>query len=401
MGIALAATNPGVLSFSTTVMSVDDREIILDNSYFYPEGGGQPPDRGRIAGIVVTDVQVENDSIVHQVESRPEFSVGDTVTAQIDPAFRAYCKRIHTASHVVYGAGRRVFDDLGYGGFGIDEEKARIDFATSSSISTEEVVELERLANRVVWEHRNVTWEVLPVDEALAIDGIAFNTKTEEGVMGDEIRVVEVDEWDVAACGGTHVGNTRDIGPISILERSNPGEGLTRIELSIGPPAISHRAQEKESLLKAADYIGAAPASLDSKLEEIDEKIGGLEQAKQRFKEHLMSAWKNQLSAAVVMEANSRWLVTQLDSPDTGLIAESAKAWVSELADVIVLVSPSSRVSVIVASNERSAEDIINSVVGEFGGGGGGNASFAQAGGLDAPAQTVVEFIEQQFIETT
>ncbi len=401
MGIVLAATAPEVLSFTAVVTEVDDQIVRLEESYFYPEGGGQPPDRGHIDGIPVTDVQTVGDEIVHVMESHPEFRVGDSVTGQIDPAFRAYCQRIHTASHVVYGAGRRVLDDVGYGGFGIDTEKARIDFSTSSAITTRKLVELERLANRVVWEHRDVSWNVLPAEEALDLEGIAFNTKTEEGVTGDEIRVVSINEWDVAACGGTHVGNTGAIGPISIVDRSNPGEGLTRIELMVGPMGIDYRAQEKESLLTAAAQSGVAPDSLPLKFEEYDERIEELERRKEDLNEHLMSAWKEQLRERVLTVGDTRWLVGCLQPLEGGVLEESARSWVGDVADVIVLVAQSPRPSVVVAANGRSAEEIITNVVGEFGGGGGGNAAFAQAGGLAAEPESVVEFIEQQIIQTT
>lgn len=400
MGVVLAATDPGVLSFSATVSSAEDREVRLDHSYFYPEGGGQPPDKGHIDGNTVIDVQAVDDGIVHVLESEPEFGEGATVSAQIDPAFRAYCQRIHTASHVVYGAGRRVLDDLGYGGFGIDSEKARIDFRTPNPISTDEVVELERLANRVVWEHREVSWTVLPAEEALELDEIAFNTKTEEGVTGGEIRVVEIDEWDVAACGGTHVTNTGEIGPITILGRSNPGEGLTRIELAVGPLGISQRAREKQSLLNAAEHLGAAPDSLGAKIEDVDEKINELEQRKQTLESSLVNAWKDQVTDSVVTVGDTRWLVSSLDPPESGFLDESARNWVGEVADVIILVEESPRQSVVVASDARSAEEIITSVVSEFGGGGGGNASFAQAGGLDADPASVVAFIKEQVMDT-
>lgn len=399
MSIVLAAADPSILSFSGTVTEIDGRDVELDQTYFYPEGGGQPADRGQIDGIPVADVQSTGDRIAHSLDSEPEFSIGDTIRAQIDPAFRAYCQRIHTASHVVYGAGRRLFDELGYGGFGIDEEKARIDFETPNPIETKELVELERLANWVVWEHREVSWEVLPAEEALNREGIAFNTKTEEGAAGDEIRVVEIDEWDVAACGGTHVANTKNIGPISILDRSNPGEGLTRIELTVGPNGITHRANEKEALRTAAEMAGTAPETLRDKLQEYDSTIEELEQRQQELKTHLLEAWQNQLSESVVTEDKTSWLVARLDSPESDLLAECARTWVGDSADVIVLVEPSTRPSVVIATTGQSASEIIDSLVGEFGGGGGGSETFAQAGGLDASPEQILAYVEDTWLK--
>ncbi|MFC6726921.1 hypothetical protein ACFQE1_21590, partial [Halobium palmae] len=180
----------------------------------------------------------------HELAEDPGVEVGDRVAGVVDDDFRTYAMRAHTASHVLYGAGRLVLDDLGYAGFDIGSEKVRVDFETSTEIDDATLAELERLVNRAVWDSRGVTWEEVPVEEARERDGIAFNTKTEEGVMADDemVRVVTVGPvdseddgvaWDVAACGGTHVSNTNEVGPVEVLDRSNPGEGVTRVEFAV------------------------------------------------------------------------------------------------------------------------------------------------------------------------
>lgn len=227
MAPSKAPDDPETLTFDATVEEGGEK-IVLSETYFYPAGGGQPADRGTLGGCEVLDVQTIDGDVVHTIEG--EIESRTTVTGEIDPEFRRYCMRAHTASHILYGAGRKLFEDLGYGGFGITSEKIRVDFRTSSQIDDETLVELEQLVNRCIWESRNVTWNRMPRAEALDRDDIAFNTKTEEGITGETVRVVEIDCWDVAACGGTHVPNTRRIGSVSVLDRSNPGEGLTRVE---------------------------------------------------------------------------------------------------------------------------------------------------------------------------
>jgi alanyl-tRNA synthetase len=233
---APAAADPDITTFTATVERIDDRDVIVDETYFYPEGGGQPADRGVLAKTHVVDVQTVDGEIRHTLADDPEFGVGDIVTGAIDPDFRTYCMRAHTASHALYGAARRVCEDLDYGGFGIDTEKVRLDLETTTTVDDDVLVELERLVNRAVWDSLPVTWEERPREATLADDDVATTTTD---VVADEeaIRVVEIEGWDTAVCGGTHVSNTREIGPVTVLDRSNPGEGLTRVEFAVGPTA--------------------------------------------------------------------------------------------------------------------------------------------------------------------
>ena len=301
MTVQRAASEPYTTSFETSVERVDGREVWLNETYFYAASGGQPADRGRIGDHRVVDVQTDGDGGVrHTLDAEPGFGAGRSVLCRIDWARRMYCMRAHTASHVLYGAARRCMDDLGYGGFDIQvadrgmrasddggEDKVRVDFVTSTDVDDDVLVELEHLANEAVWESRDVSWEVLSEDEAREREGIVFNEKTEEGVFGADadVRVVTVgaaetvagepsgSPWDVAACGGTHVRNTREVGPISVLGRSNPGEGMTRVEFSVGPRAIDARAGEKRALLDAsrrletgADDVPAAVSRLQDEV---------------------------------------------------------------------------------------------------------------------------------------
>ncbi|MFD1634358.1 alanyl-tRNA editing protein, partial [Haloplanus ruber] len=264
-----APAEPDVREFEATVAAVTDGEtgcaVVLDRTYFYAESGGQPADRGTLAGVPVTDVQAGDEGVVHHLAADADLSPGDEVAGVIDDEFRTYCTRAHTASHLLYGAGRRLLDGLGYGGFDIDAEKVRVDLATTTDIDDSVLVELERLTNRAVWDSRPVSWEEVPVEAARDREAVAFNTKTEEGVMSgaDTVRLVEVEDWDVAACGGTHVRNTREIGPVEILGRSNPGEGLTRVEFAVGPSAIDRRATVRRAARDAARDLDTNVTALD------------------------------------------------------------------------------------------------------------------------------------------
>jgi alanyl-tRNA synthetase len=390
---SLAPEEPEVRQFEATVTRCDGTDVVLAETYFYPEGGGQPADRGTIDGLSVTDVQARNGEVVHTLASEPAFSEGDSVESLIDPDFRTYCMRAHTASHALYGAGRRLFEDLGYGGFGITDEKVRVDFATSTTIDDETLVELERLVNRVVWESRDVSWETLPREEALDREDVAFNTKTEEGITGDTVRIVEIEDWDVAACGGTHVQNTRVIGPVTVLERSNPGEGLTRVEFAVGPNAIAARAAERTAAMDAAQLLDTRVAELPDAVQRLRNERDDLQAERNELQDRVVDVRLADLEDDIIECDGQAWLVGAVPGLGANALADRAQELVGESADVVALVSDDGQYLAVATTGEVNAGDVVGDVTDEFGGGGGGGPTVAQGGGLGASADEVVEFL--------
>lgn len=384
-----AAADPETLAFEATVTE-GGNEIVLSETYFYPEGGGQPADRGSIGGRSVLDVRTEDGDVVHEIDGHLE--AGDSVDASVDPDFRRYCMRAHTASHVLYGAGRRVFEDVGYGGFGISEDKIRVDFATTSDISDATLVELERLVNRCVWDSRSVTWETVPREDALGRPDVAFNTKTEEGVTGETVRLVEIDGWDEAACGGTHVSNTREIGPVSLLDRSNPGEGLTRITFAVGPAGIEHRSTEKAVALESSARLGTRIDAVPDALARLEDEHAALEDERNDLRDRVLDARLGELKADTFEREGATWLAGVVDlGIDVDVLTERARDR-PDGVDVSVLVTPSGQVAV-GTNGDIDAGNVVDDLTDTFGGGGGGSETAAQGGGLSADGEAVVEHI--------
>ena len=390
MAPATAAEAPGTLAFETTVRD-GGSEVVLEETYFYPESGGQPADRGTLGGLAVLDVQERGDDIVHTVDGALE--AGTTVRGAIDPEFRRYCMRAHTASHVLYGAGRRLFDELGYGGFGITPGKVRVDFSTPSDIDDETLVELERLVNRCVWDSRDVTWGREPREAALDREDVAFNTKTEEGLTGETVRVVEIDGWDAAACGGTHVSNTREIGPVTVLGRSNPGEGLTRVEFAVGPDGIDRRATEKAAAFEAAETLGTALTDLPDAVDRLRAERESLVAERDALRERVLDARVADIAADSFERDGETWAAGVVDA-DANALAERVRDR-PDGVEVLLLVTPSGQLAV-GAGEECDAGDIVGTLTDRFGGGGGGSADVAQAGGLDSDGRTVVDSIRER-----
>ncbi|ADD04740.1 alanine--tRNA ligase [Natrialba magadii ATCC 43099] len=422
-----AAAEPYATRFETEVTAIDGRRIWLETSYFYGESGGQPADRGTIDGAAVEDVQLADGKQVHVMAEEPTFRTGQRVLCSIDWAFRMYCMRAHTASHVLYGAGRRLLDDLGYGGFDIGEEKVRVDLETTSDLDDETLLELDSLVNKAVWESRPVSWDDIPVADAREREDIAFNEATEDGAFQKgRVRIVTIggadenggngtrarnrsssgptvttstdgsaEPWDVAACGGTHVRNTREIGPVTVLGRSNPGEGMTRVEFSVGPTAIDRRREEKATALTARQELGVPLEEVGDELTRLQDERDNLSAEIQTLQRDLVD---QQLESADSFERDGlEWLAVAVggedggggesagvDANDAGEIAREAAG---ERADVVVIAgaagSPYAVASVAEDAQETmSAGSVIDALTAEFGGGGGGSDALAQAGGF-------------------
>jgi alanyl-tRNA synthetase len=397
----LAPAEPGVREFEAAVREADGREVVLDRTYFYAESGGQPADRGTLAGVEVTDVRAVDGRVVHTLAETPGVAVGETVTGVVDDEFRTYCMRAHTASHALYGAGRRLLDDLGYGGFDISTEKVRVDFATPTDLDDDTLVELERLTNRVVWESRDVSWEELPVDEARSREEVAFNTRTEEGVMADAdtVRIVTVDDWDVAACGGTHVQNTREIGPVSVLDRSNPGEGLTRVEFAVGPTGIDRLAAVHGAALDAASAFGTGVDELAETARSVVDERDALREEVDELRSELLG--RRIADFPTVDRDGAVWRLGTVDGAGPNDVADPARAAVGDgdgdgngtgTADVVVVAGREGRSFVVVASDGAvDAGEVVDELTTTFGGGGGGGPTFAQGGGIDADPEAIVD----------
>ena len=389
MAVSEAPDDPETLTFEATVEDGGE-EVVLSETYFYPAGGGQPADRGTLNGRNVLDVRTDDSTVVHTIDGR--LDPGTTVTGSIDPTFRRYCMRAHTASHALYGAGRQLFEDLGYGGFDITPEKVRVDFRTPSEIDDNTLVELERLVNRCIWESHPVRWQRLPRNKALGRDDIAFNTKTEEGITGETVRVVEIADWDVAACGGTHVSNTREIGPVTILGRSNPGEGLTRVEFAVGPDGISRRELEKRAALETASVIGTNVESLAEDVRQLKQDHEGLQAERDALRSELLEVRVDSITADGFDRDGKRWAAGIVDA-DANALAETVRERPADV-DVLVLVTPAGQLAV--GAGPIDAGEVVGELTETFGGGGGGSPDVAQAGGLDADGTTVIKHLRDR-----
>ncbi|MFB6268880.1 MAG: DHHA1 domain-containing protein, partial [Halobacterium sp.] len=207
--------------------------------------------------------------------------------------------------------------------------------------------------------------------------------------------IVTVEDWDVAACGGTHVENTREIGPVSVLSRSNPGEGLTRVEFAVGPSAIERRADVRRATLDAAatlgvpeDEIGDAAARLQADKDDLEGELADL-------KSEVLASRVAGLDA--VQKDGATWRVGTVDGFDANDVGEAAKDAVGDDSDVVAVAGGDGGTYVVVAAADGAADagDVVDDVTDEFGGGGGGRPIFAQGGGISADPADVADYLRE------
>jgi alanyl-tRNA synthetase len=371
--------------FEAEVLEVIDGSVILDRTLLYPEGGGQPADRGTLekAGQVfcVVDVQKSGDVVLHRLE-RAGLERGDHVTGKVDMRRRLAHARHHTATHLVHDSAKRVLGKhIWQAGAQKSEDRARLDISHYKRISDEELKAIELEANRRVMETIPVETRFLPRTEAEKLFGFELY---QGGVPpGKQIRVVRVGS-DIEACAGTHVTNTGQIGAIKILKTERIQDGVERIEFAAGEAAV-RACQERDDLLgEAAGALRVPAEQLPKTASRFFEEWKGQQKEIERLKEELARARLKTMTAEAQDIDGLKVVVQRMGSAD---IEELLKA-ASLLAEQDYVALLGSETGTLVAAVGKSglekgvkAGSIIRAAAKLLGGGGGGKPDLAQGGG--------------------
>ncbi len=253
--------DPYAREFEAKVLKSFGPHVVLDQTAFYPEGGGQPADTGVLQGRAkearVTDVQKVNDVIVHRVKPKA-FRTGQKVNGRIDWDKRAALMRHHTATHILIGAARRVLGDhIWQHGVQKGARSTRLDISHFKRISPDELRRIEGLSNQVVMENRKVSTDWV---ERNAAERKYGHDLYQGGVVpGKKIRVVDIEDWNAQACAGTHCLWTGDIGLIKIIRTERIQDGVERLEFAVGDAAVELVQKQNERLSKAAKILRSSP----------------------------------------------------------------------------------------------------------------------------------------------
>jgi len=382
------------IEFEAVVLEVFERDdegydVVLDQTMFYPEGGGQPPDHGTLSTDDVTaevsDVQIVDGVVLHTTDADP--GKGEFVRGQIDATRRRRLMRHHTATHIVVHSARQVLGEhIRQAGAQKGTESARIDVQHFESVSREQVREIEHRANDLVRENVSVSQEWPDRHEAEAEHG--FDLYQGGIPAGRNIRLIHVAD-DVQACGGTHVARTGDIGLIKVLGTERIQDGVVRIEFAAGDAAVQATQDTEDVLTGAAETLDVSPEEVPDTaarfFREWKERGKTIEDLKEQLAE--VRAAGGASDGEEVQVGDETAVIQRLDG-DMDELRATANALVNE-GKVAVLGSGLDGATFVVAAPEGSAVnagEVVSRLAAKVGGGGGGPPDFAQGGGPDASA---------------
>jgi len=375
-------------AFEAMVLDVFEREdgydVVLDQTMFYPEGGGQPADHGTLStddGTVhVEDVQTVDGVVVHRTDDNP--GKGEFVRGQIDVGRRRRHMRHHTATHIVGHAARQVLGEhVRQAGAQKSTESARLDVRHYESVTREQVAEIEDRANELVMSNVAVTPEWLDRNEAEETYG--FDIYQGGIPEGEQVRLVHAGE-DTQACGGTHVSRTGDVGAIKILGTERIQDGVVRLTFAAGDAAIRATQHTEDTLREAADVLDVSPQDVPETAQRFFEEWKERGKRIERLKEELAAARAGGESEEVDVGGTDA-VVQRLDG-DMDELRATANALVED-GKIAVVGSGADGAQFVVAVPDGvavDAGDIVGELAGRVGGGGGGPPDFAQGGGPDA-----------------
>jgi alanyl-tRNA synthetase len=379
--------------FEAMVLEVFDREdgdydVVLDQTMFYPEGGGQPPDHGTLSTDDVTaevvDTQIYDGVIVHTADDDP--GKGEFIRGQVDATRRSRLMRHHTATHVVIHSARQVLGEhIRQAGAQKGTESSRIDIRHYESISREQIKEIEHRANDLVMDNVPVSQEW--PDRHEAEEEYGFDLYQGGIPPGEQIRIVQVDE-DVQACGGTHVARTGDVGTIKILGTERVQDGVIRITFAAGDAAIQATQDTEDALREAAEVLDVSPQEVPETAERFFEEWKARGKEIEDLKEQLAEARAGGGADAEEVEIAGTTAVIQRIDADMDELRAQANA-VVEQGQIAVLGSGANGATFVVAvpdDVEVNAGQVVGELAQRVGGGGGGPPDFAQGGGPDADA---------------
>ncbi|EKF9594582.1 alanine--tRNA ligase [Vibrio cholerae] len=365
----------------STLSAGDKAIIVLDNTPFYAESGGQCGDTGVLktdAGIFhVEDTQKLGNAIAHHgVLAQGVLATGDQVDAIVDEKRRAAISLNHSATHLLHAALRKVLGEhVAQKGSLVRAETLRFDFSHLEAMTPAEIKEVERLVNQEIRHNHNIETNIMNIDEAKAKGAMAlFGEKYD-----DQVRVLSMGDFSTELCGGIHASNTGDIGLFKIISEGGIAAGIRRIEAVTGEGAL--------------DYLDAQQAQHDAKVSEMAAKAKLLEKEIQQLKDKLAAKESAGLINQVKQIAGVNVLVAQLNGADNKALRGMVDALKNQLSSGIIMLGnvAEGKVGLIAGvtndlTNKVKAGELVNMVALQVGGKGGGRPDMAQAGGTDAHA---------------
>ncbi|HFI0326014.1 TPA: alanine--tRNA ligase [Streptococcus suis] len=402
---ALEASLSVIVADNERIEAVSEGQALLvfDQTPFYAEMGGQVADHGFVknaAGdIVATVIDVQkapNGQPLHTVELSASISVGQTYTLEIETKRRKGVEKNHTATHLLHAALHNIIGEHATQAGSLNEKDfLRFDFTHFEAVTAEELRRIEEEVNEQIWNAIPVVTVETDIDTAKEMGAMAlFGEK-----YGKEVRVVTIGDYSVELCGGTHVGNTAEIGIFKILKEEGIGSGTRRIIAVTGREAfLAYRDQEDALKEVAATIKSPQIKEVPNKVESLAQQVRDLQKENVALKEKAAAAAAGDVFKDVKDANGIRYIASQVQVSDAGALRTFADNWKQkDYSDVLVLVAAiGDKVNVLVASKSSDvhAGNLIKVLAPIVAGRGGGKPDMAMAGGSDASAiQTLLNSV--------
>ena len=401
----------GILIDGTSVDEIkvgDEGVIILDNTPFYGESGGQVGDTGELttddAFFEVSDTQKQKGVFLHvgQLKSG-SLKLGSSVNAQIDEQRRQAIKLNHSATHLMHEELRVILGDhVQQKGSLVDPEKLRFDFSHFQPLSGDEIRQIEDRVNAQIRLNRATSAEVMSIEDAKQTGAMMlFGEK-----YGETVRVLSIGSESVELCGGIHVDRAGDIGLFKIVMETGVASGVRRIEAVTGELALDRFYQDEQQLDALSKIVKSSREAVLQKVESLQQNQRKLEKELEQLKAKLASQAGGDLASEAVEINGIKVLAAKIDGADVKTLRDTVDQLKNKLgqAAIVLASTQGEKITMIagVTKQETSrirAGDLVNVVAQQCGGKGGGRPDMAQAGGnqpdnLPAALKSVAEWVE-------
>ena len=389
-----------------------DAVVVLDKSPFYAEMGGQVADHGTISApgmlFTVTDVQKnKGGKFMHYGQlTEGALHVGDTVHAAIDTQRRKAIRRAHSTTHLLDAALKKVLGDhVHQAGSLVEPDRLRFDFTHFEAITPEQLAQIDKLVNDAILEGYPVATEVLPIEEAKKKGAVAmFGEK-----YGDIVRVVEMGDFSMEFCGGTHLDNTAKAGPFRIKSEGSVASGVRRIEATVGRLSLDTMNRNQELLFHAAQVLKTTPGELAAKAEQQAAEMKELRHELEKFKSEASLGEARQFLTAAKNVGGLKVLTAIRNGMDANALRQMGDFLRDKAPDVVAVLASANgeKITFLAVCGPEAvkrgikAGDLVKSVCAICGGKGGGKPDSAMGGGsdllkLDDALATVDDFVAEK-----
>ncbi|HCO1165674.1 TPA: alanine--tRNA ligase [Escherichia coli] len=369
--------------------------VVLDQTPFYAESGGQVGDKGELKGanfsFAVEDTQKYGQAIGHIGKlAAGSLKVGDAVQADVDEARRARIRLNHSATHLMHAALRQVLGThVSQKGSLVNDKVLRFDFSHNEAMKPEEIRAVEDLVNAQIRRNLPIETNIMDLEAAKAKGAMAlFGEKYDE-----RVRVLSMGDFSTELCGGTHASRTGDIGLFRIISESGTAAGVRRIEAVTGEGAIATVHADSDRLNEVAHLLKGDSNNLADKVRSVLERTRQLEKELQQLKEQAAAQESANLSSKAIDVNGVKLLVSELSGVEPKMLRTMVDDLKNQLGSTIIVLATvaEGKVSLIAGvskdvTDRVKAGELIGMVAQQMGGKGGGRPDMAQAGGTDAAA---------------